>query len=233
MNIDTQNFIAFEPTIIDFLRELSANNNRDWFKENKVRYDQLVLAPSLGFILEMAPHIKKISPHFTAVPKRMGGSLMRVYRDTRFSKDQRPYKTNVGIQFRHKRGKDVHAPGFYFHIGLDEVFIGVGVWHPEPVALANIRTRIVEKPAEWRRAVNNTAFREVFELGGQTLKRPPRGYPADHPAIEDLKRKDFIAVQNFDTEALFLDDICSETAAAFGAAKPLVRFLCKAQGLNF
>jgi uncharacterized protein (TIGR02453 family) len=226
-------FTAFEPGIIDFLRELSANNERDWFQENKHRYDEKVLHPSFGFISQMAPHIKKISPHFEAVPKRIGGSLMRVYRDTRFSKDKRPYKTNVGIQFRHKRARDVHAPGFYFHIGLDEVFIAAGTWHPEPAALANIRTRIVEKTPEWRRVVRNQRFAEVYVLGGESLKRPPRGYPNDHPALEDLKRKDFISVQNFDTEALFLNDICAETANAFAAAKPLVRFLCKAQGLEF
>jgi uncharacterized protein (TIGR02453 family) len=101
---------SFEKHTIAFLEELAANNNREWFKENKPRYEEQVLDVALRFIESMQAPLTKIAPHFTAIPQRMGGSLMRVYRDTRFSKNKLPYKTNIGIQFRHEQAKDVHSP---------------------------------------------------------------------------------------------------------------------------
>ena len=86
------------------------------------------LAPALQFITAMAPRLDSISTNFLALPQKSGGSLMRIHRDVRFSSDKRPYKTNVGIQFRHVMGKDVHAPGFYFHIEPGVVFVGAGLW---------------------------------------------------------------------------------------------------------
>ena len=105
-------FRRFKPTIFQFLEELADNNHRVWFQENKGRYDAEVLEPSLAFIRAFQPRLKKISAYFVASDRRVGGSLMRVYRDTRFAKGASPYKTNVGIQFRHEFGQDVHAPGF-------------------------------------------------------------------------------------------------------------------------
>ena len=92
---------GFRPSTFKFLRELAANNNRDWFQAHKPRYESEVLEPALGFVQAMAPRLERISAHFMAVPKRTGGSLMRVYRDTRFAHDKTPYKINIGIQFRH------------------------------------------------------------------------------------------------------------------------------------
>ena len=122
---------GFQPTIFQFLEELADNNNRPWFQENKRRYEREVLEPCLAFIRAFGPRLKKISRFFVASDRRIGGSLMRVYRDTRFAKDKTPYKTNVGIQFRHEFGRDVHAPGFYVHIAPDECFLAVGVWRPD------------------------------------------------------------------------------------------------------
>ena len=114
-------YASFRPETIGFLRELKRNNTRDWFNENKPRYEEDVLDVALHFIQSMHDPLQKIAPHFTAIPKRMGGSLMRVYRDTRFSKNKTPYKTNIGIQFRHEQAKDVHAPGYYVQIGRAHV----------------------------------------------------------------------------------------------------------------
>ena len=108
-----------------FLRKLAANNDRDWFQANKARYESNVREPCLAFIRAFRKPLERISPFFVASDRRVGGSLMRVYRDTRFSRDKTPYKTNVGIQFRHELGKDVHAPGFYVHIAAGECFLGV------------------------------------------------------------------------------------------------------------
>ena len=120
-------FRGFDASLLQFLEELADNNHRSWFQINKERYETAVLEPSLAFIREFAPRLKKISPYFVASDRRVGGSLMRVYRDTRFGKDKTPYKTNVGIQFRHEFGKDVHAPGFYVHLVPGQRFLALAV----------------------------------------------------------------------------------------------------------
>ena len=117
----------FSPATFGFLQRLAANNNRDWFLEHKAEYEARVRGPALRFIEDMADELAAISPHFLALPKKVGGSLMRVNRDIRFGHDKRPYKTNIGIQFRHEMGKDVHAPGFYLHIEKEDCFIGVEI----------------------------------------------------------------------------------------------------------
>jgi len=228
-----QRFPGFPLGLLHFLNDLSKHNQRTWFQENKARYEQELLAPSLAFIEAMAGPLQKISPHFLAAPKRVGGSLMRIYRDVRFSKDKRPYKTNVGIQFRHAAGRDVHAPGFYFHIDTEEVFLGAGMWHPESKALARIRRAIVKDSASWKRVKGGKAFLDRYELAGESLKRPPRGFDTDHPLLEDLKRKDHIGVCHLDHDALFDPSIIQEVAATFRAAKPYMKFLCQAIGVKF
>ena len=226
-------FYQFEMTIFQFLEELSKNNNRPWFQENKPRYEREVLEPSLAFIRAFAPRLKKISSYFTAEDRRVGGSLMRIYRDTRFGNDKTPYKTNVGIQFRHEMGRDVHAPGFYVHISPGECFLGVGTWRPDSATLRSIREAIVEEPARWRRATRSKRFLEHFELAGESLKRPPRDFPADHPLIEDLKRKDFIGACELNEEEVLDARFLDRVASSFTAARPLMRFLCEAINIPF
>jgi uncharacterized protein (TIGR02453 family) len=226
-------YATFKPDSIRFLRELRKNNNRDWFNENKSRYEHDVLDVALNFIQSMHDPLQEFAPHFTAIPKRMGGSLMRVYRDTRFSKNKTPYKTNIGIQFRHEQAKDVHAPGYYLHIDPDEVFLGVGLWRPETAALAAIRERISTRQAEWLRVRDDKAFKRHFSLGGESLRRPPRGYDKEHPLIEDLKRKDFIAVKSMDLSEATQARFQQKVETAFKSATPLMKFLCKAVGVPY
>ena len=185
----------FTQATFTFLDELAANNNRAWFEENKPRYEALVREPAMEFISAMGPALEKFAPHFHADPRKIGGSLMRVYRDTRFSRDKTPYKTNIGIQFRHALGKDVHAPGFYVHIATDECFFGAGCWHPDPDTLGKIRDLIAANPKKWLAARDNKKFVTDWALSGDSLTRPPRGYAIDHPAIGDLKRKDLRRIQ--------------------------------------
>lgn len=225
--------VSFTEETLAFLEELSRNNNREWFAANKQRYEEHVLDVALEFIQSMQAPLAEIAPHFTAVPRRMGGSLMRVYRDTRFSRNKAPYKTNIGIQFRHENARDVHAPGYYLHIDPGEVFLGVGMWRPEPVALAAVRRRIDEKRAEWLKARDDRKFRRYFELGGESLSRPPKGISKDHPLLDDLRRKDFIAARNLETSDPLQARFQQQVEAAFAAATPFMRFLCKAVGVPF
>ncbi len=140
----------YSQQMFDFLQQLSENNNRAWFNERKSQYEEFVRLPSLDFISTMEPEIKRLSSNFTAVAKKTGGSLMRVYRDARFSNDKTPYKTNIGIQFRHLAGKDVHAPGFYLHISPNDCFVGAGIWRPDGKSLNQIREMISDSPNAWK-----------------------------------------------------------------------------------
>lgn len=226
-------FDGFSLSLLHFLEQLSRNNHKAWFDANRERYEAEVRGPALEFIAAMEKPLAKLSPHFLAVPTKVGGSLMRPYRDVRFGKDKTPYKTNVGIHFRHEAGKDVHVPGFYMHIALDECFLGAGVWHPDSPSLALIRERIVEEPARWKRAKAGKRFSDTWTLSGDSLKRPPRGYDAEHPLIGDLKRKDHIAMAPLDHDDLFAPDVVNRVADAFKRSKPYVGFLCDALGQPF
>ena len=226
-------FERFQPTLFEFLEQLADNNDRPWFLENKGRYEQDVLEPAMTFIRAFQPRLKRISPYFVASDRRVGGSLMRVYRDTRFAKDMAPYKTNVGIQFRHQQGRDIHAPGFYVHVAPGECFLAVGLWRPDPMSLNRIRQGIVEWPDGWRRAQGNRKFQERFSLDGNSLKRPPRGFPVDHPWIEDLKRTDFIGLEELEERDVLDKGILDHVAASFTASRPFMRFLCDALKVPF
>lgn len=226
-------YSSFEPRTIKFLRELSANNNREWFKANKTRYEEDVLDVALRFIHSMQDPLAEFAPHFTAIATRISGSLMRVYRDTRFSKNKLPYKTNIGIQFRHERAKDVHSPGYYIHIHPDEVFIGVGMWRPDSDPLRMIRERIAARPAEWKRAIGSSAFRRQFSLGGESLQRPPRGFDKEHPLIDDIKRKSFIAVRTLAVSDCLKPQFQRSVETSFKHATAYMEFLCKAVGVKF
>ncbi len=218
----------FTADSLKFLRQLSQHNNRDWFAIHKTDYEVTVRTPALQLITDLADDLAAISPHFLAQAKKSGGSLMRFYRDVRFAKDKRPYKTNIGIQFRHALGKDVHAPGFYVHIEPDNCFVGAGIWRPDATALGKIRDVIAEYPGKWQDAIRGKHFKQHFELGGESLKRPPRGYAKDHPMIKDLKRKDFIAITPLDNEQILNPRFRKLVLDRFHAADDYMRFLCKA-----
>jgi uncharacterized protein (TIGR02453 family) len=223
----------FTPQTMRFLRALARHNQRDWFEQNKLSYEETVRTPALRFIADMADELAQLSPHFLAQPKKVGGSLMRVHRDVRFSKDKQPYKTNIGIQFRHERGKNVHAPGFYVHIEPDACFVGVGIWHPDPVALGTVRDALVEQGHKWQTALADKRFKKHFRLSGESLSRPPRGYAKEHPLLDDIRRKDFVAVANL-TEAQVLGPRLQQLVVdRFTAADSFMQFLCNALTLQY
>lgn len=226
-------YVGFEKASIEFLEQLAANNNREWFRDNKARYDEQVLDVALRFIQSMQDPLATIAPNFTALPQRAGGSLMRVYRDTRFSHNKLPYKTNIGIQFRHQRAKDVHSPGYYVHIDPDRVFVGVGMWRPDADSLRAIRERIVAKPSAWSGALQDPKFRRHFELGGESLSRAPRGFDKDHELIDDIKRTSFIAVRDLDVEDCLSPQFQRKVETSFAAASPFMKFLCNAVDVPF
>ena len=215
-----------------FLEELKANNDRIWFKSNQARFEQTVREPLLAFIAAFEEPLANISPSMLAIAKKSGGSMFRIHRDTRFSKDKSPYKTWAAVQFRHEAGRDAHAPCYYLHLAPGDVFVGAGIWHPDRAALDAIRVLIDEKPAKWVKA-RDAVLLAGWDLEGDALKRIPRGYDAEHPLADDLRRKDFIAVRRLSEQDVvqsgFLQrytDLCREPIE-------LMKFLTEALGLPF
>jgi uncharacterized protein (TIGR02453 family) len=163
----------------------------------------------------------------------VGGSLFRIQRDTRFAKDKTPYKENTGMQFRHIMAKDVHAPGFYLHLQPGECFMGLGLWRPETKVAYQIRERIDADPTGWKKATRGKRFTDVFSLEGDSLTRPPKGFDANHPLIEDLKRKDFIASTRLRQSDITTDHFLEDFTANCKKAAPFMKWLCEAVGVPF
>ncbi len=219
--------IFFTRDALEFLAELRRHNNRRWFEANKARYYEAVRDPCLRFIMAVAAPLKQISPYLMANPHPTRGSLFRIYRDTRFSADKHPYKTHAGMQFTHAAGKDIHAPGFYMHIEPGNCFAAGGLWHPDMPTLTRVRQTILRDPAGWKAAVRG------LELEGDSLKNAPRGYDANHPLIEDLKRTDFIASEAFADKQVTAADFARDFSRVCRRMSPLVGFLCRALNLSY
>jgi uncharacterized protein (TIGR02453 family) len=158
--------------------------------------------------------------------------MFRIYRDTRFSKDKTPYKTNAAASFRHGRERDVHGPGFYVSLGPHEVEVGGGVWHPEPEPLRRIRSSIVEAPAAWRKALAAPGM-ERLGWWGESLTRTPRGFPADHPMEEWLRRKDFVAGAELEPKDALAPDFMDRCVEVWRPMRPAMKLLAKAVGVEW
>ena len=212
---------SFGPELFRFLEELKDHNDRDWFEANKGRYEDDLLEPALAFIEDFEPHLR-------ADARRSGGSLFRIYRDTRFSKDKTPYKTTAGIYFKHERSKELHAPGFYLHLAPGDVFAGGGIWHPDTKTAHAIRTAIVRDPDGWKAATAGVGLGS-----GDALKRVPQGFDKEHPLADDLKRKDFAAIERMTEDEATGPRFLERYASACESMAPLMRFLCGAVGARF
>ena len=223
----------FQPALFRFLSELAENNDRKWFHENKGRYDDVARGPAMEFIAAVAPGLERVSKHIRANPRPVGGSLFRIHRDVRFSKDKSPYKTHVGIHFRHEAAKNAHTPGFYLHLEPGQVFFGCGIWHPDTKTALRIREAIANDTAGWKRAVHSKKFAGSLSLAGESLKRPPRGFDPEHPLVEDLKRKDFIADCKLKQSDVTRKGFEKEFVTLCKDGAPLMRFICEALELPF
>jgi uncharacterized protein (TIGR02453 family) len=217
----------FTPALFRFLEDLKRHNHRAWFQANRERYEEQVRQPFLRFIADLAPLLHKTSPYYEADPRPAGGSMFRIHRDTRFSKDKSPYKTHVAAHFQHRASRDdVQVPGFYLRLAPDRSMGAAGLWRPEPEVLKKVRDAIVKQPRRWRQVKTRGLVIE-----GQTLKRPPKGYDPDHPLVEDLKRKDFVTAAAFTRAEVCSPGFLKRYAEACRRMAPLVAFLTRGLGL--
>jgi uncharacterized protein (TIGR02453 family) len=223
----------FTPELFRFLSQLKRNNNREWFAANKARYEACVRDPFLKFIADFAPALGDISPYFVADPSPSGGSMMRIYRDIRFAKDKSPYKTAVAAHFCHESRKEESSPAFYLRFEPGNSMVGGGMWRPETNSLKKVRDAVAKNSAEWKKATSTNGFRASFGMGGESLVRPPRGYDENHPFIEDIKRKDFVAGATLRDNQVCSPNFPEILTKSLQAMAPYMKFLTEALGLSF
>ena len=216
-------FDGFPETGVRFLRSLKRNNRREWFQERKGTYLDQVKAPMEDFILAVADAFRRFAPEMVANPKV---SAYRIYRDTRFSKDKSPYKTHVAAVFP-RRGLAKHeGAGFYVHIAPDDVFVGGGLYMPDKQALQALREHLALNHRQFRSKVGSRRFRHLFgEISGEQLSRVPRGFPADHPAGDLLRHKQFLASRQFEPDFATSPAFFPEVVQTFKALLPMIRLL--------
>jgi uncharacterized protein (TIGR02453 family) len=219
----------FTPKLFSFLRDLAENNDRQWFAANKERYERDVRGPALRFVADFGQRLSRIAPKLVADPRPVGGSMFRIHRDTRFSRDKSPYKNHVGLHFFHESAKKAPSvPGFYLHLTPGESFAASGIWHPDAAALARLRQAIAAPSPEWM-----ALKRSKLPIEGGALKRPPRGFSADHPFIDDLKRTDFVTSVRLDDHDICKPGFIDDFAAACRKMTPLTRFASRALALSW
>ncbi|TKC07531.1 DUF2461 domain-containing protein [Pedobacter frigoris] len=208
---------------LSFITDVAQNNNREWFAEHKARYET-AKADVLAFVDQLIPQLAAADPEFS-VDTQAKKCLLRIYRDVRFSKNKDPYKNNYGIYFAVK-GKNVNEPGYYLHIQPGGCFFAAGVWMPEAADLKKIREEIDYNTSEFLDIINAKKFKDLFQLSKEdTLKNAPKGYETDHPHIELLKLKSFIATFPIKDEEFLKPGIVDKLKTAFEAVYPFIVFL--------
>jgi uncharacterized protein (TIGR02453 family) len=234
MAIATSTFTGFRPDAIDFLAELAANNDREWFAPRKADYERLLKGPLEALVAALAERFEARGIPLLADPKR---SIFRIYRDTRFSKDKSPYKTHLGASFpwleRAAGGGSVeadataHGNGGYFNFQPGEMYVGGGMWMPEKGRLDAFRRAIVEEPDRVRAALEEPGFLAAFGpvTAHEHLKRVPPGLPADHPMADLFRYKDVVFGRRLSDDEVLSPSLPDTIADAFVAGLPVFRFL--------
>ena len=213
----------FTPSTLTFLRALRRNNTRDWFNANRHRYEEHVRAPMVALVEQLAIDLPAIAPDLLAEPKR---SIYRIHRDTRFSPDKTPYKTHVAAIFPHRDLPKHEGAGLYVHVALDAVYIGGGLYRPQPRQLARLREHIAAHHRQLPAIIGAPAFRRAFgELSGDRLQRTPRGYPPDHPAAHLLRLKQYLAGCAYDPAYATRPGFYRSLLRYFTLLAPLVHYL--------
>jgi uncharacterized protein (TIGR02453 family) len=216
----------FTKATLKFLDELAANNNRTWFEANKPRYESLVREPALEFIAAMGPLLEKFAPHFRTDPRKMGGSLMRVFRDTRFSRDKTPYKTNFGAIIGPGGWKGSRL-GYYISLepGARSMVAG-GLHDPAPEQLNRFRQSIDKDAIAFKKLTRNAVFVKAFgAVEGERLKTAPKGFDREHPEIALLQLKQVTVFHRFSDQEVLGRDFASQVIPLCRAMKPFLNYL--------
>ena len=226
-------FTGFEPGAIQFLVDLAENNSRDWFQPRKAEFDRLLKEPLEALCVDLDAEFQRARVPLHADPRK---SPFRIYRDTRFSKDKSPYKTNIAASFGWvgpasdvgAAGPGWEGAGGYFHMSPEGTYMGGGMWHPEPARLAAFRKAVDKDTAATLEALNEPGFVARFKHisnDGESLKRIPQGYAPDHPQADLLKMKNITFGRELSGKEAMSKDLPRILADDFAAAVPVMSFL--------
>jgi len=236
MAVASPTFTGFRPEAIQFLADLAANNERSWFQPRKAEYERLLKTPMEELCVALEEEFRTRNIPLHADPAR---SPFRIYRDTRFSKDKSPYKTAVAASFGwagdgvdaasgRAHMENVHASGGYFHLQPGEIYVGGGVWHPDAAWLSAFRRLVVDDLDGFKAIVDAPEFKSTFgEIGddGESLKRVPTGFPADHPAADLLRKKNVTFGRRLADADATSPSLPKVIADSFAIGTPLMRYL--------
>ncbi len=207
---------------LDFLSDLSKNNNREWFDKNRKRYEAAKKNVE-AFVQELLPGMTAFEPTLAGLTAK--DCTFRIFRDVRFSKDKSPFKTNMGA-YVSRGGKKSPMAGYYLHIQPGGAFIAGGIYGPPSDVLNNIRQEIDYNAEEFKALLNDKTFKKLFgELAGEKLKTAPKNYPKDHPEIELLKHKSYLMVHEVKDKEVVSKDFGKTVLSTFEAMLPLNNFL--------
>jgi uncharacterized protein (TIGR02453 family) len=213
----------FSKKTLSFLTRLKRNNRREWFNARKDEYDAVVRQPMLAILDRLAIDMRSVAPELHVSPK----SMYRIYRDIRFSENKQPYKTHVAASFWHRHLGKGGGAGMYFHISPDGVWVGGGMYAPEPPQLHRVREQIANNVRRFRSIVEAPAFKRALDGGleGEQLQRVPRGFPRDHEAADYLRYRQFLAGKEFPARFATSSRFYRGMLGVYRDIAPLIRFL--------
>ena len=213
----------FSKATLSFLTRLKRNNRREWFNAHRDGYEQHIREPMIAILDRLAVDMRSIAPELLVGPK----SMYRIYRDVRFSENKQPYKTNVAASFRPRDLPKGEGAGMYFHIALDGVWVGGGMYAPETRHLHAVRERIAGDLRKFRSIVEAPAFKKSLDGGleGERLTRVPRGFPKDHDAADYLRYRQFLAGKEFPARFATSPKFYAGLLDVYRRIAPFIRFL--------
>ncbi|HUU33746.1 MAG TPA: DUF2461 domain-containing protein [Vicinamibacterales bacterium] len=217
------NEAGFTAQTLKFLRALKRHNTREWFHEHRADYDRHVHGPMVTIVERLAEDLPRAAPGFQAGPKL---SLFRPWRDTRFSANKAPLKTNVAAVFPYRGMARMEGASLYFEVAPEHVWIGGGLYSPDSATLHAVRAHIAERHRELARLVAAPAFKKhLGSMQGEQATRMPRGFAAAHPAADMLRHKQFLAAREEKPDFAARPDFYPRLLATFAAMAPFVAFL--------
>jgi uncharacterized protein (TIGR02453 family) len=216
----TVSVACLRPEALKFLRNLARHNDREWFKPRKALFDTELKEPMLAIIRKVTEAMLDFAPDFERPAEKC---LFRIYRDTRFSADKKPYKDHVAAWWGRKGMEKTSGAGYYFHISAKEVVIGAGAWMPEKEQLAAIRRWLLDHHEEFRKVLRTAALRKAFdEFDGNALVRPPKGFPREHPGMDLIRCRQWGLSATLPATAALEPEFAKGLIRAFRLAAPVV-----------
>ena len=215
-----------------FLKDLAAHNDKRWFDASRARCEGELVEPARALVRRLAADLAEVFPEIAGSDAKVGGSLTRLHRDVRFSRDKSPFHTHLGMHFWHRAGRKMEVPGFFLRVAADEVLLATGLHGPGPDPLEKVRRALDADRKGWEKASRAPDFVRLWGgLEGESLKRVPAPWPADHPFAEDLRRKDFTAFARLKGSEAAKPGFAGRAVEHWRASGPLMAFLCRATGL--